>query len=89
MQQLLKGLKKAKLEKKAISLKFDLDDYELLKVKAEKHAGGNVSAWVRYAALELDPKEEDLEKVVVSEDYQDNVQGSHQPTPIQADGTTG
>ncbi len=56
----LKHLAKDDRKKRGLCLKFDEADFLLLKKKADMYAGGNVSAWVRYATLTLDPRPEDL-----------------------------
>ncbi len=46
---------------KHVLIKVTEGEYEAIKDKAKEYAGGNVSRWVRYAAINLHPKPEDLD----------------------------
>ena len=43
-----------------INVKWTDKDLKELKKKADKYTNGNMSAWIRYAATQLDPKASDL-----------------------------
>lgn len=51
-------LKPAKSE--MINIKITRLERKLLQGKADKYTNGNVSAWMRYAAINLEPKVQDL-----------------------------
>jgi len=56
-------LKSSIKEKKMIlPIKLTKEEKKQLQEKADKYTGGNVSAWVRYAAIKLEPKSADLHK---------------------------
>lgn len=42
--------------KRLISLKLNAQELEVIESLAKKHADGNVSAWVRHAAMNYRPK---------------------------------
>lgn len=48
-------------KEKTLIIKVRQKDFELIKEKATRYTAGNVSAWVRYAARNLEPLPEDLE----------------------------
>ena len=54
----LKRMKKAKL------INFKVNELELAQIqtKADHYTNGDLSKWLRYAAIELEPKTEDLVK---------------------------
>lgn len=35
-------------------------EYKAIEQKAKKYADGNVSEWIRYAAVNMEPKKDDL-----------------------------
>lgn len=43
-----------------VNVKFSDQEKDLLKKKAKQYTGGNVSEWIRYAALRLNPPQSDL-----------------------------
>lgn len=43
-----------------VNFKISVEDLKRLKAKAKKHTDGNISRWIRYATLELDPKPTDV-----------------------------
>jgi len=45
---------------KVINFKASRGDMKQIKEKADKYTEGNVSAWIRYAATQLEPKKRDL-----------------------------
>lgn len=55
-------LKSTVKPKKKNLINFKATDLEmtLIQKKADKYAGGNVSEWLRYAAIQLDPRASDL-----------------------------
>ena len=46
---------------KTITLHIKEEDLEKIKALADKYAQGNLSAWIRYAAVNHTPKKSDLE----------------------------
>jgi hypothetical protein len=48
------------LRKKVVPIKLTMTEFKALRAKAEEHTKGNISEWIRYAALNLSPKTEDL-----------------------------
>lgn len=60
MQQLKQSLKSKK--QKLINFKCTDEELAVIKAKAEKYANGNLSEWIRYAAIELEPRSKDLVK---------------------------
>ena len=58
--QLLERLRRSPEEKKLVALKFEPEQHALVKEKAEIYAKGNVSAWIRYASIHLEPNPEDI-----------------------------
>lgn len=55
-------LKQAIKPKKDNLINFKATDLEmnLIQRKADKYTGGNVSEWIRYASIQLEPKQSDL-----------------------------
>jgi hypothetical protein len=47
-------------KKNLLNLKVTDLELKLIRQKAEKYTGGNISEWIRYAAIQLDPKLTDL-----------------------------
>lgn len=45
---------------KYLSIKISESDHAKIILQAKKYTGGNVSRWIRYAAIKLTPKKEDL-----------------------------
>lgn len=45
---------------KYLSIKISESDYAKIILQAKKYTGGNVSRWIRYAAIKLKPNPEDL-----------------------------
>lgn len=43
-----------------MNIKLTPSEFEALRVKAHRFTDGNVSAWIRYAAIELVPNPRDL-----------------------------
>jgi hypothetical protein len=43
-----------------INVRVTDDQLEMIKRRAKRYANGNMSAWLRYAACYLDPRDEDL-----------------------------
>jgi hypothetical protein len=43
-----------------MTVKVSKAEFERIKAKAKRYAAGNLSEWVRYAAIELEPKPDDL-----------------------------
>jgi hypothetical protein len=52
----------ARRDEHTISLRLSLTERVFIDSHARKYAGGNVSEWVRYAALNFKPTKEDFEK---------------------------
>lgn len=50
-------------KKKLVNIKMSESEFQSVRVKAHRYTGGNLSAWVRYAAIHLVPKETDLVEV--------------------------
>lgn len=46
-----------------INLKLSRGERRLIQAKADKFSGGNVSEWIRYAAINLEPRIQDLVNV--------------------------
>jgi hypothetical protein len=44
-----------------LTVKVTAKELEEIKAKAQKFTAGNVSAWVKYSAIELDPKPKDMQ----------------------------
>jgi hypothetical protein len=59
MQYQLKTSKKAS-RSKLLNVKVTQFEYDMIKSLADKHAGGNKSVWIRYAAIHFRPKKADL-----------------------------
>lgn len=59
MQQQLKNLK-PETRSRPFNIKVTETEYTVLQTKAQRYTDGNISAWVRYAALNLQPKPEDV-----------------------------
>lgn len=57
-------LKEVNKNKRIINLNLKLAQWELDEIKknAEKYAGGNLSAWVRYAAMKTKPAKKELQE---------------------------
>lgn len=53
---------KADKKTKNILIKVNDTEYQDILAKANTYTDGNISKWIRYAAIYLEPKEEDLEK---------------------------
>lgn len=62
MAKVLKGL--AKEVRIVQNFKANSEEIKKIKENADKYAGGNVTAWIRYAAMNCIPKSQDLEEVV-------------------------
>ena len=62
-QVIIKALKGEPEKSKIINLKVSTSEHELLKARAFRYANGNLSAWIRYASINLDPKPDDLADV--------------------------
>lgn len=58
--QLIKSLATQKQKKKNVNFKMSSDELEMARVRAEKYAGGNLSAFIREAILKYIPPQEDL-----------------------------
>ena len=58
----LAHLVKNRMKKKdrPILVKLDQLEHNVIKRKADKYTNGNMSEWIRYASLNLEPREEDL-----------------------------
>lgn len=57
---MIKALKKE--PKKLFSIRIKKEDIVLLKDKAKRYAGGNVSDWIIYASKNYTPKKCELDK---------------------------
>lgn len=53
---MLKELEKEKRNVN-INVKLTKEERELIQKQADKYAGGSVSAWIRYATINFEPKE--------------------------------
>ena len=69
-QQVLKNLR-PETRSRPFNIKVTETEYSTLKVKAQRYTDGNVSAWVRYAALNLKPDPKDLEGASLDESATD------------------
>lgn len=47
-----------KPRRKYVAVRLTLDEYEKILKLAKKHAGGSLSAWVRYTALNFEKEKE-------------------------------
>jgi hypothetical protein len=56
----LKSCVKKKPKKTLINLKVTDVELRLIKDKAKKYTNGNISAWMRYASSQLNPKKKDV-----------------------------
>lgn len=55
-------LKRCRREKASLfNFRYNDEEREKIKAKADRFTYGNMSAWIKYAALELEPRPEDLE----------------------------
>lgn len=52
----------ARRDEHTLSLRLSVGERALIGALARKYAGGNMSEWVRYAALNFRPTKEDFEK---------------------------
>ncbi len=52
--------KPAKKKKVPVNLKMEHEEKEAIQVQADLYAGGNLSAWLRYAGLNHKPRKGDL-----------------------------
>jgi len=52
-----------KPEFKDRNINFKVNENELMKIRenAKKYTEGNISRWIRYAAIKLEPKSEDIQ----------------------------
>ena len=68
--QVLASIQNEKPDKKAkaINIKVSVEEFEALKVKAHRFAGGNVSGWIRHAGLSHVPDEKELINVEAGAD---------------------
>lgn len=62
----MKVLKDLKSKKLSRNVRFTNEEWLKICKSAEKYAGGNSSAWLRYASLNFKPKEEDLVEKKIS-----------------------
>lgn len=60
MQQLLKSSVRRPKKSTNIIVKLDEAERKHIQSKANKFTRGNISEWVRYAAIHLEPKAADL-----------------------------
>lgn len=51
------------IRSRMMNVKLTEDEFSRIFSNARKFAGGNISAWVRYAAMNLAPKQGDLTAV--------------------------
>lgn len=58
-QGMLKDLKK-KPKRQLFTLKVSKEELETFREKAQIYAGGNISAWIRYAALKYAPVDKEI-----------------------------
>jgi hypothetical protein len=59
-KKLLKTLATKKKETATISLRLEKAELEKISEKAKLYADGNNSEWIRYAALNFEPSDDDL-----------------------------
>lgn len=48
---------------KTKNFKATIAEERAMQDKADRYFAGNVSDWIRYATIELEPRKEDLEKI--------------------------
>jgi hypothetical protein len=58
-KRMLKSLK-VENKSKTIGIRLSAAEYSILKDKAATFANGQVSEWIRYAALNFEPSDDDL-----------------------------
>jgi hypothetical protein len=59
MHSILKSAIKP-IKSEMVNVKLTKAERKLLQMKADKYTGGNVSEWLRYAGMNLDPRAQDL-----------------------------
>lgn len=57
--KVLKSLKKKKRDQ--LNIRVDADERSLIRENAKKFARGDVTKWIKYASMHLEPRPEDLE----------------------------
>lgn len=62
MKSLLKSAVKP-TKSEMINLKLTRNERRMIQARADKYTGGNVSEWIRYAAINLEPRIQDLVNV--------------------------